>query len=67
MRRNIGTVDRLVRLALGIAVAALGIANHSWLGLIAILPLGTAAVGVCPLYLALGISTVGKAAAAQKA
>jgi hypothetical protein len=60
MFKNIGNTDRIIRIILGLAIAALGIAFKSWLGLIAIIPLATAAVGTCPLYLPFGISTRGK-------
>ncbi len=61
MKLNIGNTDRLIRIVLGVAIAVLGIVFKSWLGLIAIIPLGTAAVGTCPLYLPFGISTRKKA------
>jgi len=61
MTRNIGTVDKFVRLVLAVAIAILGIVFKSWLGLIAIVPLATALVGTCPLYLPFGISTRRKA------
>ncbi len=57
MKRNVGTVDRIVRIVAGLAIAAAGIYFRNWLGLIAIIPLATAVVGVCPLYLPFGIST----------
>ena len=55
--RNIGLTDRIIRTAIGVAVAAIGIGFHSWWGLVAALPLLTAAVGFCPLYSLLGISS----------
>jgi hypothetical protein len=61
MKLNIGRTDRVIRIALGVAIAVLGIVFRSWLGLIAIVPLATAAVGTCPLYLPFGISTRRKA------
>jgi len=57
MKLNIGTVDRVIRIVLGLAIAALGIVYKSWFGLLALIPLGTAAVGTCPLYLPFGLST----------
>ena len=60
MKQNIGTVDRVVRIVLGLAIAAAGIYFRNWLGLIAIIPLATALVRVCPLYLPFGISTCRK-------
>jgi len=61
MTKNIGKVDKIVRLVLAVAIAVLGIVFKSWLGLIAIVPLATALVGTCPLYLPFGISTRRKA------
>lgn len=61
MKRNIGNADRIIRIALGLAVAILGIVFRSWWGLLALIPLATAAVGTCPLYLPFGISTRKKA------
>jgi hypothetical protein len=59
--KNIGNTDRIIRIILGLVIAVLGIVFKSWLGLIAIVPLATAAVSTCPLYLPFGISTRGKA------
>lgn len=58
--KNIGNTDRIIRIILGLAIAVLGIVFKSWLGLIAIIPLATATVSICPLYLPFGISTRGK-------
>lgn len=60
MTQNVGTVDRVIRVVAGIAIGIIGYVFHSWLGLIAIIPLLTAGVGVCPLYLPFGISTARK-------
>jgi hypothetical protein len=60
MKRNIGTVDKIVRVALGLAAGVLGIVFNSWWGLVGLVPLATAAVGTCPIYLPLGISTRGQ-------
>ena len=57
MKKNMGTTDRIIRLTLGIAIAGLGIYFKSWLGLIAIIPIGTALLGRCPAYLPFGIKT----------
>lgn len=55
--RNMGSVDRVVRAIIGVAAVAVGATFHSWWGLLAALPLVTAAVGFCPLYAVLRIST----------
>ncbi len=61
MKRNMGSADRVVRVVLGLAIIAAGAYFRSWLGLIGIVPLATAAIGWCPAYLPFGISTCGKA------
>jgi len=57
MLQNIGTIDRIIRIVTRIAIGALGFVFHSWLGLLALVPLLTAGIGTCPLYLPFGIST----------
>lgn len=60
MKPNVGTADRIVRVLAGLALLSLlGLIEGpwKWLGLVGFLPLITAAVGFCPLYTLLGIST----------
>ena len=57
MRRNVGKTDRWIRILVGAAILAIGIANRNWWGAIGLLPLLTAAVRWCPLYALIGIST----------
>ena len=42
MKLNVGFVDRLIRIAVGVAIGVAGIVFRSWLGLIAIIPRLTA-------------------------
>ena len=55
---NVGTADRAVRAALGLAVIALVFVGPKtpW-GYLGLVPLLTAVVGFCPLYAALHLST----------
>jgi hypothetical protein len=62
MIQNIGLTDRIIRIVAGLAIALIGLAYDSWLGLIGLVPLLTAGVGICPIYLPFGISTRKKAA-----
>jgi len=58
--KNVGTVDRVVRIILAIVLFSLFFilsGNLKWLGLLGLLPLFTALVRVCPLYSVLHIST----------
>jgi hypothetical protein len=64
--KNIGSADRLIRVILGVALLAFFFLVPEnpwhWAGLIGILPLLTAAMGSCPLYTILGLSTRQRAA-----
>lgn len=59
--KNVGAADRIVRVILGIALLAffflVPASPWHWVGLIGIVPLLTAAIGSCPLYTLLGMST----------
>ena len=58
MRTNIGTVDRVLRVILGLVLVVLY--SVGWIGpwgLIGLVPLGTAILGYCPVYQVLGIHT----------
>jgi hypothetical protein len=55
--RNIGTVDRIIRIIAGGAIGVLGLVYGSWLGLIGLVLILTAVVAFCPIYLPFGIST----------
>jgi hypothetical protein len=58
MNRNEGTLDRTVRIVLGLALLALVfVGPRSWIGLVGLVPLATGLVGFCPLYRLLGIRT----------
>lgn len=60
MKTNVGTVDRVVRLLVGIAVVGVGAYYQSWWALVGLVPLGTGLVGFCPAYCPLGLTTCGK-------
>jgi hypothetical protein len=57
MKVNIGTVDRVVRVIVGLAIIGVGIYFRSWWGLIGLAPLLTAAVRFCPAYVPFGMNT----------
>lgn len=57
MKKNVGTTDRIIRIILGILIAAAGIIFKSWWGLLAIIPLFTGIVGWCALYKPFSLST----------
>jgi hypothetical protein len=58
MPRNIGSLDRIIRIIAGLALVSMVFIGPQtpwgWLGLVLI---GTAAIGWCPPYSLLGINT----------
>jgi hypothetical protein len=63
MKTNVGALDRIVRIVLGLVLLAFALGflapgtGYNWLGWIGVIPLATAAMGSCPLYSLLGLST----------
>jgi len=57
MKANIGSLDRIIRIIVGLAVLGAGYYFKSWWGLIGFLPLLTAVIRFCPAYVPLGLST----------
>jgi len=63
MKANVGGIDRVIRIILGLAILSLLYfleGNARWWGLIGLLPLATAAFKFCPPYLLFGWSTAPK-------
>ena len=58
MKTNVGGIDRILRILVGITLIALTLAGTigvwGWIGVV---PLLTAALGFCPLYTVLGFSS----------
>ena len=63
MKQNMGTEDRIIRLAAAVVVAILYFTNvisgtvGIILGILAVVFVATSFVGTCPLYLPFGLST----------
>ena len=58
MKRNEGTLDRAVRIVLGLALLSLVfVGPQTWLGLVGLVPLVTGLAGFCPIYHLLGLRT----------
>lgn len=58
MTRNEGTIDRALRIILGLVLISLVFVGPqtAW-GWVGIIPLVTGAIGTCPLYSIFGINT----------
>jgi len=61
LAKNVGGIDRILRIVVGLALI-LGFflnmsASYSWLYLIGIVPLATGLMQTCPLYSLVGLNT----------
>ena len=58
MNSNVGGIDRILRIVVGLALIAMTLTGTigvwGWIGVV---PLLTAGIGSCPLYSVLGMST----------
>ena len=60
MQKNVGGIDRGIRIAIGIAVIAAGIVYKSWWGATGLVLIATALLGWCPPYAIFGINSCKK-------
>ncbi|HND85516.1 MAG TPA: DUF2892 domain-containing protein [Pseudobdellovibrionaceae bacterium] len=66
MKKNMGKIDCMLRLSGGAALvilAAQGVIG--WWGYLAVIPISTAIMGFCPVYLPFGLNTCSAAEKAQ--
>ena len=62
MNKNVGGVDRSLRVVVGLVLLAyalgfLGSSPYQWVGWIGVVPIFTGLIGWCPAYLPFGLST----------
>jgi hypothetical protein len=57
MKCNVGKTDRILRYILGGILIVWGIVTKNWWGAIGLIPILTALLHWCPLYIAFGTST----------
>jgi hypothetical protein len=58
MHKNVGGVDRAVRIVVGLGILSLAfVGPHTPWGYLGLIPLVTGLIGWCPAYLPFGIKT----------
>lgn len=57
MNKNVGNIERIVRVVVGLAIILWGFYAKNWWGVIGAVPLFTGLIGWCPPYSLLGINT----------
>ena len=57
MKQNVGGIDRILRIIIGLAVIGWGVYAQNWFGAIGLIFLFSGAIGWCPAYLPFGLSS----------
>ncbi len=58
MKVNVGGIDRILRILVGVVLIGLVLAGQiGWWGWLGVVPLATGLIGWCPPYAMLGFST----------
>jgi hypothetical protein len=57
MKLNVGGIDRILRIVVGLALVAWAVMGGPVWAWIGVVPLATGAIGFCPLYPVLGMNT----------
>lgn len=57
MKYNVGSLDRIIRLVVGLGIAIGGVIFESYWGLIGVVFMATAVFQFCPIYALLGMNT----------
>jgi len=61
MNTNVGGIDKILRIVVGLSLVAWGVVTQNYWGAVGLVPLATALSGWCPAYLPFGISSAKKA------
>jgi len=57
MNKNVGYIDRGIRVVAGVAIVAAGVYFQNYWGAIGLIPLLTGMIGWCPAYTLFGVSS----------
>ena len=60
MKKNMGRLDKTLRLVVGILILVVGYLYESWWGLIGLVPIMTSLTSFCPFYIPFKLSTIKK-------
>ena len=60
MKKNMGSLDKNLRLVVGIILLIVGFFSTWWLSLIGVIMIGTSVMGFCPAYVPFNLHTMKK-------
>ena len=58
MHHNVGGIDQILRIVLGVVICTIGVIYNNWWGLVGLIPLVTGTMSWCPLYNLVGLSSL---------
>ena len=50
MHHNVGGIDQILRIVLGVVICTIGVIQNNWWGMVGLIPLVTGTMSWCPLY-----------------
>ncbi len=57
MKKNVGNIDKYLRLVIGVVIGVVGYLNESWWGWVGLVPIMTGFMNFCPAYFPFKLST----------
>ena len=58
MHHNVGGIDQILRIVLGVVICTIGVIYNNWWGMVVLIPLVTGTMSWCPLYNLVGLASV---------
>ena len=58
MHHNVGGIDQILRIVLGVVICTIGVIYNNWWGLVGLIPLMTGTMSWCPLCNLMGLSSL---------
>ena len=58
MHHNVGGMDQILRIVLGVVICTIGVIYNNWCGLVGLIPLVTGTMSWCPIYNLVGLSSL---------
>ena len=58
MHHNVGGIDQILRIVLGVVICTIGVIYNNWWRLVGLIPLVTVTMSWCPIYNLMGLSLI---------
>ena len=58
MHHNVGGIDQILRIVLGVVICKIGVIYNNWWGMVGLIPLVTGTMSWCQLYNLVGLSSL---------